>query len=124
MGNSSERKLTDLTDAFLLPSNTTHRQYKALRAFFVGKVPSAEAAERFGYTPGSFRVLCHEFRRNPQREFFLPQTKTAKLPPPRERLRQKIITLRKQYITLLIVHIMAYNGGDVVPPESPVWIWF
>ena len=96
MVNGSGKKLTDLADEFLLPSNPTHRQYEALRTFFVDRAPSAEAAERFGYTPGSFRVLCHEFRKNPQREFFLPQTKKAKLPPPRERLRQKIITLRKQ----------------------------
>ena len=43
--------------------------------------------------PGVF-ASCAMFRKNPQREFFL--TKKAKLPPPRERLRQKIITLRKQ----------------------------
>jgi hypothetical protein len=24
--------------------------------------PSAEVARRFGYTPNSFRVLCHRFR--------------------------------------------------------------
>lgn len=118
MGNSSERKLTDLTDAFLLPSNTTHRQYEALRAFFVGKVPSAEAAERFGYTPGSFRVLCHEFRRNPQREFFLPQTKTAKLPPPRERLRQKIITLRKQNSSVYDIRDALNRSGEKLSPAS------
>ncbi len=42
---------------FVEPSNSTHRQYEALRAFFVEEIPSAEAAARFGYTPGSFRVL-------------------------------------------------------------------
>ena len=33
---------------FLEPTNATHRQYEALRAFFVDKVPSKEVAERFG----------------------------------------------------------------------------
>ena len=76
---------------------------------------SAEAAERFGYTPGSFRVLCHEFRKNPQREFFLPQTKKAKLPPPRERLRQKIITLRKQNSSVDIRDALDQSGEKLSP---------
>ena len=49
MVNGSGKKLTDLADEFLLPSNPTHRQYEALRTFFVDRAPSAEAAERFGY---------------------------------------------------------------------------
>ena len=35
--------------------------YEALRAYFVEDRSSAEAAKAFGYTPGSFRVLCHTF---------------------------------------------------------------
>ena len=103
---------------FLLPSNPTHRQYEALRTFFVDRAPSAEAAERFGYTPGSFRVLCHEFRKNPQREFFLPQTKKAKLPPPRERLRQKIITLRKQNSSVYDIRDALDQSGEKLSPAS------
>ena len=59
------KRLTDLARLFLEPANTTHRQYEALRAFFVEGLPSAEAARRFGYTPGSFRVLCHQLVRIP-----------------------------------------------------------
>ena len=118
MVNGSGKKLTDLADEFLLPSNPTHRQYEALRTFFVDRAPSAEAAERFGYTPGSFRVLCHEFRKNPQREFFLPQTKKAKLPPPRERLRQKIITLRKQNSSVYDIRDALDQSGEKLSPAS------
>ena len=57
MVNGSGKKLTDLADEFLLPSNPTHRQYEALRTFFVDRAPSAEAAERFGYTPGEGKSL-------------------------------------------------------------------
>src|SRR4051812_43472245 len=71
MYNSKTKDITDLKSFFLQPSNATHRQYEALRAFFVDGLPSAEAAARFGYSPGSFRVLCHEFRQHPQRLFFL-----------------------------------------------------
>ena len=44
--------------------------YEALRAYFLEQRPSQEAARAFGYTPGSFRVLCHQFRRDPDPEFF------------------------------------------------------
>ena len=58
MGDNSKDRLT-LARRFLEPANSTHRQYEALRAFFVDGLPSAQAAARFGYTPGSFRVLVH-----------------------------------------------------------------
>ena len=66
--NSKDRPT--LARRFIEPSNTGHRQYEALRAFFVNRVPSAETATRFGYTPGSFRVLVHQFRNHPRRELF------------------------------------------------------
>ncbi|GFP40229.1 hypothetical protein HKBW3S47_01925, partial [Candidatus Hakubella thermalkaliphila] len=37
---SSVKKITDLTRVFLEPSNSTHRQYEALRAYFVDKLSS------------------------------------------------------------------------------------
>ena len=73
MFSSEAGRLTDIERAFLEPVNATHRQYEALRAYFVDKVPSKEAAERFGYTPGSFRVLCHDFRSDLARPFFLSE---------------------------------------------------
>src|SRR6476659_2366146 len=51
---------------FAAPQSTLQRQYEALRAFFVDDLPSAEVARRFSYSPGSFRVLCHQFRHDPQ----------------------------------------------------------
>jgi len=94
--------LTPFAAAFLEPRNTTHRQYEALRAFFVDDLPSAEAARRFGYTPGSFRVLCHRFRQKPGREFFLlpqkgprPSMQTESDPE-----RERMIALRKQNLSV------------------------
>jgi transposase-like protein len=69
MFNSKTNKLTDMTRFFLEPKNTTHRQYEALRAYFAEDLSSAEVARRFGYSPGSFRVLTHQFRQNPDRSF-------------------------------------------------------
>src|SRR5436309_3026882 len=95
MIDKSTERLT-LTRRFLEPSNSTHRQYEALRAFFVDGVPSAQAAARFGYTPGSFRILVHQFRNRPQREFFLPPVRGAGSPAKQKRLREQIVALRKQ----------------------------
>ena len=56
--------LTDLqaTQFFAAPELATHRQYEALRAYFVDQLPSVEVARRFGYSASSFRVVCHQFR--------------------------------------------------------------
>ena len=37
----------------------------ALRACFVEKQPPSQAAERFGYSAGTLRVMCCKFRRHP-----------------------------------------------------------
>src|SRR5246127_5516841 len=95
MDDNSSDRLT-LARRFLEPSNSTHRQYEALRAFFVDGVPSAQAAARFGYTPGSFRILVHQFRNQPQREFSPPPVRRAGPPAKQKRLREQIVTLRKQ----------------------------
>ncbi|PYV80959.1 MAG: hypothetical protein DMG05_30750, partial [Acidobacteria bacterium] len=102
---------------FLEPSNTTHRQYEALRAYFVEHLPSAEAARRFGYTPGSFRVLCHEFRRNPRRPFFLSPLKSPQAIPKKEGVRETIVALRKQNLSIYdISRALAQSGHTLSPP--------
>src|SRR5881275_1869704 len=99
MADHSRDRLT-LARRFLEPSNSTHRQYEALRAFFVEGLPSAEVATRFGYTPGSFRVLVHQFRKQSRRPFFLPPPQEGRPPGKRKRLRDLIISLRKQNLSV------------------------
>jgi hypothetical protein len=99
MDDNSRDRLT-LARRFLEPANSTHRQYEALRAFFVDRVPSAEAAARFGYTPGSFRVLVHQFRNQPGRDFFVPTARQGRPPGKRTRLRQQVVALRKQNLSV------------------------
>jgi hypothetical protein len=88
----------DLAQAFLAPQNTAHRQYEALRAYFVEQVSAAEAADRFGYTVGSFHQLAHQFRNDPTRQFFvdksLPGVKSE------DTTKEKIIALRKQNLSI------------------------
>lgn len=114
MLNSEDLELTNMARFFLEPSNPTHRQYEALRAYFVDHLPSAEAAHRFGYTPGSFRVLCHEFRRNPKRTFFLPPVKSQKAFPEKARLRETIVTLRKQNLSIYDIRRALIQNGQAL----------
>ena len=100
MFNSKSKKLTKWAKVFLEPTNTTHRQYEALRAFFVDGLPGKEVANRFGYTEGSFRVLAHQFRHNPHRQFFLPPAKGPHKPPAKDKLRDMIISMRKQNLSV------------------------
>ena len=107
---------TDLARAFLEPSNSTHRQYEALRAFFVEGLPSAEAAARFAYSPGSFRVLCHQFRRDAQRQFFLPPAKGPRTAPKKERVRERVIALRKENLSIYDISEALQTEGDSMSP--------
>jgi hypothetical protein len=80
------KALTELAQFFVEPQQPRHRQYEALRAYFAEGMPSAQAARRFGYTPGAFRVLCHAFRHGRLHDFFAdaprgPQTRPRRIRP-------------------------------------------
>jgi hypothetical protein len=116
MLTSEPKELTDLSPIFLEPANSTQRQYEALRAFFVDRLPSADAARRFGYTPGSFRVLVHEFRQDPHRSFFVTPTKGPQSAPKVDPLRETIIALRKQNLSIYdISRNLAHQGHSLSP---------
>jgi len=70
--------------------------YEALRAYFVEGRSSAEVARAFGYTPGSFRVLCHQFRRDPHPTFFVKAPHGPRSQPKKSAARDLIVQLRKQ----------------------------
>ncbi len=118
MFNSSNKKITNLATLFLQPSNSTHRQYEALRAFFVEGISSKQAAKRFGYTHGSFRVLVHEFRKNPKRQFFLPPAKGPHKTPKKDNLRNIIIKLRKQNLSIYDISKVLKKQGHQMSPVN------
>jgi len=88
--------LTDCWRFFEEPATPRQRQYEALRAFFVKELTSAEAAQRFGYSPGAFRVLCHAFRRRELPEFFATARTGPREQPKKSRAREQIVALRKR----------------------------
>ena len=86
----------------LAPESCLQRQYEALRAFFVEQLPSVEVARRFGYTPGSFRVLCHQFRHDPafRARFFSRIPQEPALAPVRDPLRDLVVAMRKRNLSV------------------------
>ena len=119
MFTSESKEITDLAQVFLQPANATHRQYEALRAYFVGKLPAKEVARQFGYTPGSFRVLVHEFRKNPRRPFFLPPAKGPQQAPKKDRVRDQVVALRKQNLSVYDISRALEKEGQKI---SPAWV--
>lgn len=87
---------------FLSPEKPLHRQYEALRCFFVEGIPSHEGARRFGYTPGAFRVLCHQFRHDPAKRagFFQDVTHGPRRAPTRDRVRELAVAMRKENLSV------------------------
>lgn len=108
----------DLKRVFLEPANPTHRQYEALRAYFVDALPSAEAARRFGYTPGSFRVLCHAFRQDPHRSFFRPVLKGPQASSQRDRVREQVMEFRKQNLSIYDISRALKEQGQGYSPAA------
>ena len=88
--------ITDARRFFAEPAIPRQRQYEALRAFYLEELTSAEAAERFGYSPGAFRVLCHAFRRGDLPEFFATTRPGPRDQPKKSAAQEQIIALRKR----------------------------
>jgi hypothetical protein len=122
MNTSAKDRLTDQQAAqfFAAPESTAHRQYEALRAYFVDKLPSTEVARRFAYTPGSFRVLCHEFRHDPdkRKDFFATPRPGPRQAPTRDLVRERAIALRKQYLSVYDIQRQLAEEGHTISIHS------
>ena len=95
----SEDALKDLSSCrsfFLAPASAKQRQYEALRAYFVDGRPSRAVARDFGYSAGSFQVLCHHFRRETDPVFFVSPRPGPRDQPKKSAARDLIVELRKR----------------------------
>ena len=80
--------------------------------------PSVEVAKRFGYTPGSFRVLVHQFRRNPGRAFFLPPAKGPRQAPKSDPVRDQVVALRKQNLSIYDISRASKKNDILLSPVA------
>jgi len=93
---SAPKDLSECRRFFLEPRSPKQRIYEALRAYFVDNRSPKEIARDFGYTIGSYHVLCHHFRRDPDPVFFVSPHHGPQSQPKKSAARDLIISLRKQ----------------------------
>jgi len=109
-------EITDEARFFLEPRSVRHRQYEALRAYFVEGHPSQAVAAAFGYSEGSFRVLCHHFRRDLDQEFFAEPQRGAQVQPKKSKARRLIIEMRKRNLSVYdIAEELDAKGSKLSP---------
>ena len=129
MENDTRNALTsEEAKFFISPEKILHRQYEALRCFFVENLPSRQVAERFGYTPGAFRVLCHQFRHDPAKRasFFQDVKHGPRSAPARDRVRELAVAMRKRNLSIYDIqreladadHVIGINALSVLMREE------
>lgn len=101
---------------FLSPESPLQRQYEALRCFFIEQRPSAQVARRFNYSPGAFRVLCHQFRHDPNKRagFFQTVKHGPQTAPARDRVRQLAVAMRKKNLSVYDMQRELAAAGDTI----------
>ena len=116
MNTTTRNDLSPIAHFFLAPESPLHRQYEAFRAYFVDGSPSHEVARRFGYSPGSFRVLCHEFRHDPdkQRRFFQSVQHGPRYAPARDPVRELVVAMRKRNLSVYDIQRELAQAGHTI----------
>jgi hypothetical protein len=105
---------------FLAPRFPMQRQYEALRAYLVDEEPSGDVARRFGYSAGTFRVLCHQFRHDPQKRasFFRQPQRGPHSSPARDRVRDLAVAMRKRNLSVYDMQRELAAAGHTISINS------
>lgn len=103
---------------FLEPKHPKHRMYEALRAFFVDGRPAKDVARDFCYALGSFHILCHRFRHDPDPVFFASPKPGPRSQPKKSAARDMIIRLRKQNHSVYEISEMLKEAGRPLSPTA------
>ena len=111
-------KHKDIKSVFLEPVNAAHRQYEALRAHFVDGLSPGEAARRFGYTVGSFRVLACRFGKDPSRRFFVEPVRGPGRGAAKAALHDHVVALRKQNLSVYDISAVLGSEGQSMTPAG------
>ena len=115
---SAPKDLIACRQFFLESPDPKQRQYEALRAYFVDGRSSPEVARAFGYSGGSFRVLCHHFRREAQPTFFATPRHGPQTQPHKTAARDTIIALRKQNYSVYEISETLQDQGTRLSPTG------
>src|SRR6266536_4492722 len=122
MESSTANQLTtpDNQNFFLSPQFPLQRQYEALLAYLVDEEPSAVVARRFAYSPGAFRVICHQFRHDPHKRasFFRQPQRGPQSSPARDRVRDLAVAMRKRNLSVYDMRRELAAAGHTISINS------
>ena len=122
MNSSTANQLTTPGNLnfFLSPQFPLQRQYEALRAYLVDEEPSGDVARRFGYSPGAFRVICYQFRHDPQKRasFFRQPQRGPQSSPARDRVRDLVVAMRKRNLSVYDMQRELAAAGHTISVNS------
>ena len=115
----------NLLTFFLQPKTVAHKQYEALRMYYVDGVPANEVAGRFGYTYRAFTSLVSSFREklsgNPSGTlFFVENTPGRKISPETLGAKSVIIDMRKKYYSVPDIKV-ALDGLSYCLSEKNIY---
>jgi hypothetical protein len=111
-------------DFFLRPKSIAHKQYEALRMFFVDKRPAAEVARSFGYTYRGFTTIASNFRKALGKSadaagmFFLERKKGRKKDEKVLGAKDIVVQLRKKYYSIEDIKATLDSKGHSVSEKT------
>ena len=79
-----------------------------------------DVARRFGYSPGFFRVLCHQFRHDPDKRasFFRQPQRGPQSSPTRDRVRVLAVAMRKRNLSVYDMQRELAAAGHTISINS------
>jgi transposase len=104
---------------FSAPRQAIHKQYEALRAFFVEGMSAEEVATAFGYSLSAVYSLVRDFRKDIATKaftdpFFIPRKAGRKPMDETGELHRRITSLRKKYLSVPDIKAILDAQGDRV----------
>ena len=108
---------------FLSPVLVTHKQYEALRMYFVDKRPAHEVAIHFGYTYRAFTSLVATFRDklrdDPTGSFFFVEYRPGrKVSSNTNQVKSLIIEMRKKYYSVPDIKVVLDGLGYSISEKN------
>jgi len=108
---------------FTQPTLVTHKQYEALRMYFVDNQPAHDVAARFGYTYRAFTSLVATFRNKLNDDptgsfFFVEYSPGRKVSSQTDQVKSLIIQMRKKYYSVPDIKVFLDGLGYSISEKN------
>jgi len=107
----------DAIKYFKYPITAGQRQYEALRAYYLDRIPGKEIARRYRYTYAAFNSLKQKFKAG-QLRFFMTPSKGPKGPRLSPELRDKIVEYRRRNLSAYQIAEVLETQGEITSVSS------